>query len=297
MSLFPGVNDKARACKRSRAERAKLGQIFTKIQEVSIHLFCLIQIQMTSALMKTTIWSEKGHPESCIIFQGFFQLGPHVATVVLLHVQIATGILLNWTFFWLPENLSTRSHEKNHLVLDHGCTEMMTWLPCWKFALMWMVQCDIHGSWYWLHLSLISGGMWSKGRAMWRRRRHILPFHRLSNPARFAKPSHLVVFHWLGCIITICSSFFAILPASRCTNNLCKICSQSFSCCTLSYRGANRPIVCILCARLTCNWKVESTFWVLNLRQQKNGRPRRKSRLRRQLKTSANEKLHLFHLR
>jgi hypothetical protein len=38
MSLFPGINDKARACKRSRAERAKLGQIFTKIQEVSIHL-------------------------------------------------------------------------------------------------------------------------------------------------------------------------------------------------------------------------------------------------------------------
>jgi hypothetical protein len=33
MSLFPGINDKARACKRSRAERAKLGQIFTKIQE------------------------------------------------------------------------------------------------------------------------------------------------------------------------------------------------------------------------------------------------------------------------
>lgn len=66
---------------------------------------------------------------------------------------------------------------------------MMTWLPCWKFALMWMVQCDIHGSWYWLHFSLISGGMWSKGRAMWRRRRHILHFHHLSNPARFAKPS------------------------------------------------------------------------------------------------------------
>ncbi len=109
--------------------------------------------------------------------------------------------------------------------------------------------------------------------------------------------SHLTVFHWLGCIITICSSFLATLPASRCTNNLCKICSQSFFCCTLSYLGANQPIVCILCARLTCNWKVESTFWVLNLRQQKNGRPRRKSRLRRQLKTSANEKLHLFHLR
>ncbi len=188
MSLFPGINDKARACKRSRAERAKLGQIFTKIQEVSIQLFCLIQIHMTSALS----WRLQSEVKKDIL--NLYNLSGVLSVRTTCCYCCTATNRLQQESCWIKrffgcQKILYRSCEKNHLVLDHGCTKMMTWLPCWKFALMWMIQCDIHGSWYWLHFSLISGGMWSKGRAMWRRRRHILPFHRLSNPARFAKPS------------------------------------------------------------------------------------------------------------